>query len=238
MFTGLIEGIGTVSEARQTEHGLRLIIDPGADAAWAANLTSGESIAVAGVCLTARHPDRILPHAAPLHPTTNPPAPTTTPPNTIAFDVVRETLDRTTLARLRPGDRVNLERAVRAATLMGGHFVQGHIDTVGTVHAVQQNPADWRLTIAIPAPLMDAMIPKGSVAIDGVSLTIARIDHTPQNQNHGLIDIALIPTTLERTTLAALQPGDPVNIEADMLAKAVIATVERMRSNITTPRNT
>lgn len=136
----------------------------------------------------------------------------------VAFDVIPETLARTTLGALRVGDRVNLEHAVTAATLMGGHFVQGHVDGVGRVVSVKRGE-DWRVRVRIGRELRPLMIPKGSVCVDGVSLTIAAV------RADGF-EVALIPTTLELTTLADLRVGDDVNIEADMLVKAV-ATVLR-----------
>lgn len=225
MFTGLIEAVGTIREVRESPYGVRLVVDPSDNpqrdpqhtSTWQHHITAGESIAVAGTCLTARHPDQILPHAAPLP-----------PGEPLAFDVITETLQKTSLGRLKLGARVNLERAVRADTLMGGHFVQGHVDGVGTVAAIQDEPADWRLTVRLPATLMEAMVPKGSIAIEGVSLTLAGVHREGPGDAGGHIEVALIPATLDRTTLGQLAVGDPVNIEADMLAKAVVATVRRM----------
>jgi riboflavin synthase len=221
MFTGLIEALGVVREVRESPYGVRLVVDPSGATGWQHRVTAGESIAVAGVCLTARHPERILPHGDPLP-----------PGDPLAFDVVAETLRKTTLGALKPGARANLERAVRADTLMGGHFVQGHVDGVGSVSGIRDDPADWRLSIHLPATLMEAMVPKGSVAVEGVSLTLAEVRPDGPGLAAGTIEIALIPTTLERTTLGGLRVGDPVNIEADMLAKSVVATVRRMRPGL------
>ncbi len=198
MFTGLVQAVGRVHTMEPQGFGLRLVIDT---AGWAHVPTLGDSICVGGVCLTVAVEVK---HGQPL-----------------AFDVVHETLTKTTLGRLRAGDRVNLEHAVSASTLMGGHFVQGHVDGVGTVTAVQAE-GDWRLSIAAPPALMPMMISKGSVCVEGVSLTLAEVGPAQ-------ITIALIPTTLDKTTLGALKPGDGVNLEADMLVKAVVATIQRMK---------
>ncbi|MGH7131401.1 MAG: riboflavin synthase [Phycisphaerales bacterium] len=192
MFTGLVQAIGQIAEAQPTPAGLRLLIDPGA---WPHRSAVGDSIAVSGVCLTVA---AIEPSGA----------------GRWAFDAVPETLAKTTLGRLKPGDRVNLEHAVTASTLMGGHFVQGHVDGVGTVASVQKG-ADWRLTVTPPAEVLPFLAPKGSITIDGVSLTIAALTRDS-------LTVALIPTTLDVTTLGTFKPGDGVNIEADMLAKTVV----------------
>ena len=137
------------------------------------------------------------------------------------FDAVPETLAKPTLGDLEAGDRVHLEHAVPASTLMGGHFVQGHVDGVGRVDEIRRG-SDWRLIIAAPADLMPYFSPKGSVAVAGVSLTLAHI----RPDDH-LFELAIIPTTLELTKLGDLSPGSRVNIEADMLAKVAVQTVER-----------
>lgn len=191
VFTGLVQAVGRVAAIEPRASGVRLVIDP---AGWDHRPAAGDSISVSGVCLTVAE----SPEGA----------------GAWAFDVVPETLARSTLGRLKEGGRVNLEHAVTASTLMGGHFVQGHVDGVGTVDAVQAT-ADWRLTIRPPAELMAFMAPKGSVCIDGVSLTIAALTRET-------ITIALIPTTLERTTLAGLRAGAGVNVEADVLAKTIV----------------
>jgi riboflavin synthase len=138
----------------------------------------------------------------------------------LEFDVIPETLSRTTLGDLKVGDGVNLEHAVTASTLMGGHFVQGHVDGVGRVVSVRRGD-DWRVRVRVPRELRALMIPKGSVCVDGVSLTIAAL------RTDGF-EVALIPTTLERTTLSRLRAGDRVNIEADMLVKAVAAVLQEL----------
>jgi len=192
VFTGLVQAVGTVRSIDPSPVGVRLVIDA---SGWPPQPQPGESIAVAGVCLTLA----VDPRA----------------PGVLAFDAVPETLAKTALARLRAGDAVNLERSLRADSLMGGHFVQGHVDGVGVVERVQRNTSDYRLVVRPPAALMEFMVPKGSVAVDGVSLTIAALTRET-------IEIALIPTTLEKTTLASLREGDPCNIEADVFAKTAV----------------
>ena len=201
MFTGLVQAVGDVRELTPTAAGKRLVV---AAPGWDHRPDPGDSIAVSGVCLT----------VADLSPADD--------ERTVrlAFDVVAETLAKSSLGSLAVGSRVNLEHAVRADTLMGGHFVQGHADGVGTVARVRRDEDDWRLTVAVPGPLMAYMVPKGSVSIDGVSLTLAEVGDAD-------VTVALIPTTLNHTTLRGLGEGDPVNLEADMLAKTVVNWLER-----------
>lgn len=143
----------------------------------------------------------------------------------LAFDVVEETLAKTTLGGLAPGDRVNLEHAVRADTLMGGHFVQGHVEGVGVVERVWDAGGDLRVTIRPGRDLMDAIVPKGSVCVDGVSLTVARVEGEA-------FDVALIPTTLAQTTLSGLRAGTRVNIETDMIARTVVNFLRRREAGV------
>jgi len=158
----------------------------------------GDSIAIDGVCLTVveRRGD------------------------VVAFDLSRETLDRTGLGELREGDRVNLERPLAADGRFGGHIVQGHVDGVGTVVALEPTTTGATLRVAVPDDVVRYLVEKGSVAIDGVSLTVARLDRTT-------FDVALVPHTLAATTLGDLAAGDPVNLEADVIAKYVESMLER-----------
>jgi riboflavin synthase len=167
--------------------GLRLVVDA------ATKAESGDSIAVEGVCLTVLDGSRL------------------------AFDVVPETLSRTTLGGLRPGDRVNIEPALRVGDPLGGHNVQGHVDGIGHVRSIGE-PV-W---IDAPVEILRYCIEKGSITVDGVSLTIAAIDDAG-------FAVALIPHTLTATTLGELEPGDPVNLEADVLAKYVERLLEAPR---------
>jgi riboflavin synthase len=206
MFTGLVQGVGRVRgvEMRGASGPARLTIDPRWDVP-VGTLEAGESISVSGVCLTLVGDAGGRSHEGPL-----------------AFDVVQETLDRTTLGGLLPGARVNLERSLRASDLMGGHGVQGHIDGIGTVERVQTG-SDWRVWVRPevdderPA-FMQFVVPKGSICVDGVSLTIAGVTGNPPK----LFDVALIPTTLARTTLGDLRPGDRVNLESDVVVRTIV----------------
>lgn len=211
MFTGLVQAVGRVVSVTPSGSpgighelggaglGSRIEIDPGA---WDHAPRVGDSICVSGCCLTIAQAPAEDGH--------------------FIFDAVRETLSRTTLGSLRPGTGVNLEHAVRADTLMGGHFVQGHVEGLGRVTRVTRTPGDWRVEIEPAGDLMDATIPKGSIAVEGVSLTVARVEGNR-------FEIALIPTTLAATTLAQLREGDSVNIETDMLARAAVHALRRLR---------
>ncbi|MFG0285268.1 MAG: riboflavin synthase [Phycisphaerales bacterium JB039] len=188
MFTGLVQSVGAIEAIEPTSAGRRLRLAT----AWDHQAAPGDSIAVAGCCLT------VVEAAG----------------SALAFDVIPETLARTTLGARGPGDKVNLEPALRASDAMGGHNVQGHIDGVGEVVAVETT-GEWRVRIAAPAAVMELVTPKGSIAVEGVSLTVAAC-------NKQTFDVALIPETLERTTLGALKPGDRVNLETDILARTII----------------
>lgn len=173
---------------------LRLVIDPGA---WQHRPSAGDSICVSGVCLT------VVEVAA-----ENGGA-------RWAFDAVAETLAKTTLGRLRVGSVVNLEHAATPTTLMGGHVVQGHVDGVGVVESVVTD-GEYRVRLRPAAGLMEYMVPKGSVCVEGVSLTLAQV------RAGEWFEVALIPVTLEKTTLGDLRAGDAVNLEADVFAKTVV----------------
>jgi len=173
---------------------------------WAHRPARGDSICISGCCLTLAEP---MEEASGL----------------MAFDIVPETLAKTKLGRLAPGDRVNLEHSVTASTLMGGHVVQGHVDGTSVVAAVQTGD-DWRISFRPPAELMPYFVPKGSVCIDGVSLTLAKVDAAA-----GMIEVALIPETLAKTTLGRLKEGDMVNLEADVLVKTIVHTLRHFVAN-------
>jgi riboflavin synthase len=189
VFTGLVAAKGTVEQAHGTGQGTRLTIRAGA---LAGELHEGDSVAVNGVCLTA----------------------TSVAGGSFDADVMAETLDRSSLGPVTAGDPVNLELPLRAADRLGGHIVQGHVDGVGTVTAV--TPAGFARVLAIEADaaLLRYVVEKGSIAIDGVSLTVAAIESTS-------FTVSLIPETLQRTTLGQAQPGQTVNLEVDVLAKYV-----------------
>lgn len=193
MFTGLIEATGAIAAATPIEAGVRLVITaPG----WNHRPAVGDSISVSGCCLTvAAEPG---------------------PAGELSFDVVPETLAKTTLGSWKPGRAVNLEHSATASTLLGGHIVQGHVDGVGEVIALARTP-EWRVRIRPPVALMEFIAPKGSIAVDGVSLTVAALSPT-----EGWFEVALIPTTLEKTTLSELGPGERCNLECDVLSKTIV----------------
>jgi riboflavin synthase len=191
MFTGLVQAVGTVAQVTPNASGTRFLIDP---RPWGHTPRLGDSIAVSGCCLTVAAIEGGL----------------------WGFDAVPETLAKTVLGKWRPGTRVNLEHAATPTTLMGGHIVQGHVDGVGEVVSVLQG-ADHRARVRPPAGLMEFVSPKGSICMDGVSLTIAGLD-----PGAGWFEVALIPTTLEKTTLATLAPGGACNLEADAMAKTIV----------------
>jgi riboflavin synthase len=188
MFTGLIAELGTVADVRQDEDGATLRID----SRLVGELREGDSVAVNGVCLTAIEIDRDGFQAQAMH----------------------ETLERSSLAGLRPGTRVNLELALRAQDRLGGHIVQGHVDGTGTVRTARPDGFSTVLEIDVDARLARYLVEKGSVAIDGVSLTVSAL------REDGFA-VSLIPETLERTNLGAVGAGERVNIEVDILAKHV-----------------
>ena len=191
MFTGIVERIGEVRRTARDGPLTRLVV---ACEGFTADIRPEDSISVNGVCLTV----------------------TTASPREITFDVVEETVSRTTLARLSPGTRVNLEKAIKAGDRFGGHFVSGHIDGAGDL--LRRNSRN-EFTFGVSQDLALSMIPKGSVAVDGVSLTIASVD------GEGF-SVALVPWTLSHTTLGDLAPGDPVNIETDLIGKWVRRILE------------
>jgi len=200
MFTGIVQAVGRVSGLFTQAPGLRIEIDP---AGWEFLPSEGDSISVDGCCLTVVGVNGAA----------------------WKFDAVPETLEKTTLGGWKVGKKVNLEHAATASTFLGGHVVQGHVDGVGTVAEVRQG-ADWRVRIRPGAGLMQYMVPKGSIALSGVSLTLAEV--SPQD---GWIEVALIPATLEKTNLAELRPGDGVNVEADSMAKTMIHWLKNYAGN-------
>ncbi len=197
MFTGLIETTGTVVSLTPTEGATRLVLSA---PALAGRWRTGDSIAVNGVCLTA------IPVAEPTH---------------FAADLAGETLARTTLGSLSAGATVNLELPTPAGSPLGGHVVQGHVDATGKFISIlplhsDQDTTDWRLTLELPDQLASQVISQGSITVDGISLTVARVD-LPR------IEIAIIPHTYKSTNLHTLTPSSPVNIETDVLAKYAAA---------------
>lgn len=188
MFTGIVEQIGTVKDVSDHREGKRLVIS-GTDLG---ELAVGASIAVNGVCLTAVAVD----------------------PSEVTLDLVPETLSRTTLAEAGAGDPVNLERPMPANGRFDGHVVQGHVDAIGRVVAVEKGDEGTVVVISAPEQLMPYVVEKGSITVDGVSLTVASVSETS-------FRVALIPHTLEITTLGLRNSGDAVNLETDIIAKYV-----------------
>jgi riboflavin synthase len=186
MFTGLVESIGSVRSLDRRGDAARLTLET----PLAAGLSLGESLAVNGCCLTVTSADG----------------------DSACFDLLGETLARTNLGGLAPGDRVNLERALRADGRFGGHFVQGHIDTTTEVLSAETKGADLNLIIALPEAGARYLIEKGSIAVNGVSLTVASL-------GEDRFGLWIIPHTLQETNLGDLRAGSPVNLEYDMLAK-------------------
>ncbi len=189
MFTGIVREVGRVERVERGDAVVRLRVHAPQTAAATG---TGDSVSVQGVCLTA----------------------TAVEDGALAFDVVPETLERSLLGRLAPGAAVNLEPALRAGEPLGGHLVQGHVDGVGVVRAVVGEGDGARATIAAAPAVLRYCVEKGSIAVDGVSLTIAAVAS-------GRIEIALVPHTLSATTLGRLSPSDRVNVEADVIAKHV-----------------
>ena len=188
MFTGLVADLGHVARVDSTAEGVRLTVE----SPLARELGEGDSVAVNGVCLTAVGicGDRF------------------------GADVMHETLRRSSLGDVEEGGRVNLELPVRADGRLGGHLVQGHVDGVGAVVDVRDEGFARVVTVEAPAELLRYVVEKGSIAVDGVSLTVAEVGDTT-------FAVSLIPETLERTNLGAATPGTPVNLEVDILAKYV-----------------
>jgi riboflavin synthase len=189
MFTGLVHSTGTVGGLRDG----RLAVDT----ALGAELSAGDSVAVNGVCLTA----------------------TSAGSSGFSADVVDETLRRSALGALEPGDPVNLELPLQAADRLGGHFVQGHVDGVGRISALRDEAVGRVMSIEADPELLRYVAVKGSIAVDGVSLTVSAVEP-------GGFSVSLIPETLRRTTLGRAAPGDRVNLEVDVLAKYVERMLE------------
>ena len=186
MFTGLVADLGTVTAVDASDAGVRLTVRT------ALELREGDSVAVNGVCLTA----------------------TSVPDGAFTADVMHETLRRSSLGALDDGSKVNLELPLRADDRLGGHFVQGHVDGLGTIWDVREEGFSHVVTIGAPPEIMRYVIEKGSIAVDGVSLTVSGL-------GDDWLQVSLIPETLERTILGEAETGTPVNLEVDVLAKYI-----------------
>ena len=188
MFTGIVSELGEVAAVESSADGARLRVRAG----LASELGEGDSVAVNGACLTA----------------------TSVGDGAFEADVMHQTLELTTLGELESGSRVNLELPLRAADRLGGHVVQGHVDATGTVADVSADGFAKRVRLELPNELLPYVVERGSIAIEGVSLTVAVLEDP-------VIEVSLIPETLARTTLGRLEPGDRVNVECDVLARYV-----------------
>jgi len=197
MFTGLIEAVGEIAEVKPTPGGFRLRVTT----PLAAQLAPGDSLAVNGVCLTVVSADQDGIHA----------------------DVTPETVRVTSFGTLRRGSMVNLERPMRADSRVGGHFVQGHVDATGTVDEIRQEGDSSWLTIKFPTDLAPFIVRKGSIAVNGISLTVAGVDDRR-------FDVQIIPFTNEHTNLRFARLADVVNIECDILGKYVARALEAAKS--------
>jgi len=193
MFTGLIEAIGEVAEMKPTPSGFRLRLTT----SMAPEISPGDSLAVNGVCLTAVASDDLGIHA----------------------DISPETARVTGLGSLQRGALVNLERPLRADARHGGHFVQGHVDATGTIEEIRPDGESFWLTVRYPALLAPYIVRKGSIAVNGISLTVAGLDERR-------FDIQIIPYTWEHTNLHLAKPGDAVNLECDIVGKYVVRVAE------------
>ena len=189
MFTGIIEELGRVRSVERRGEGVRMVVEA---RTVTGGTREGDSVAVNGVCLTALE----------------------VRPDSFAADGSRETLQRSTLGRLRAGSFVNLERAVTPSTRLGGHIVQGHVDARGRFLSAEEHGGSWTVRVAFPREVARYLVFKGSVAVEGISLTVAAL-----NEDH--FEVAVIPKTWALTNLSSLRPGDEVNLEADIIAKYV-----------------
>lgn len=196
MFTGLVETVCTVKSVRQTADAMQITIDLG----YLADETKiGDSIAINGVCLTVARLESSL----------------------ATFDVSSETLQKSTLSKLMPSSQVNIERALMPSDRLGGHFVLGHIDGTATIKTIHRHGQFADIEFAASSELLDQMVIKGSVTVDGISLTIA-------DMNKSSFSAAVIPETLKKTTLGKVKIGDQVNIETDIIAKMIKKQLEKI----------
>ena len=198
MFTGLVEAVRPVVSIAGSAFGKRISIDL---ADLADGTAGGDSISLNGVCLTV----------------------SSLSGGRAVFDVMAQTLSVSTLSELKSSDQVNLERAMRPDGRLGGHIVQGHVDGIGRIERIDRAGGQWTISISAERAIMEMTIPKGSVAVDGVSLTIASVE-----VERGVFNVSLIPETLERTNLGARRPGDRLNIEVDIIGKWIKKRLDEM----------
>lgn len=201
MFTGIIEHLGTIQTLALDGNGGRITVHA---PTLAASLAVSGSVAVNGCCLTVVACNK----------------------KTFSADLSAETLNKTTFASLKEGDRVNLEQPLTAGKEFGGHFVLGHVDGTGSVAAIDPEGASWRYAVHVPEDVAKYVVPKGSITIDGISLTVA----CWENQ---IAEIAVIPFTFEHTNISDRKPGDPVNLEGDVLGKYIEQRLEARANHAT-----
>ena len=199
MFTGLVEAVGELIERRPAAAGIRLRIRT----SLASELKPGDSLAVNGVCLTVVSAEGDAVHT----------------------DVGPETLRVSTFGTIGAGAPLNLERPLRADSRFGGHFVQGHVDAVGRIEDLRAEAEFWWLTVSFPSPLAPYFVPKGSVAVDGISLTVATLATDR-------FDVQIVPFTMTHTNLEKARPRDPVNLECDMVGKYVVRAAQEYQSKV------
>lgn len=204
MFTGIIEGAGKIESLERGPEGGRLSVNLSGAGEIVRDMKLGDSIAVNGCCLTVVEFDR----------------------EHFAADLSGETLQRTAFGEKKVGDVINLERPLAAGARLGGHFVQGHVDGIGRVTRLVREGDNWWLSVRVPEELRRYVAEKGSIAIDGISLTVAR-------WQDGIADIAVIPFTHQHTNVGAMVPGDAVNLECDILAKYVESMLDARKTPAT-----
>jgi len=197
MFTGIIEEVGTIERIEKRAEGARVRISA---SLVTKDTKEGDSIAVNGVCLTALGIEQ----------------------NGFSADISHETLRRTTFSKIGIGTKVNLERAITLQTRLGGHIVLGHVDCLGKINSITKNGDFWTIRISYPEQIKPYLVYKGSVAVEGISLTIANLEED-------FFEVAIIPKTWALTNLSTLQPGDEVNLEADIIAKYVERLLKQMK---------
>ncbi len=200
MFTGIVQAMCCVEAVKDQPAGKRLVVGRRKWQPVGMTLCPGDSVCINGVCLTAVEvSDKLM-----------------------SFDVIVETLNRTTLGSLSVGDPINVELSLAASAPISGHFVQGHVEATAVVMAVEQGSDGVRLTLQPPIDLMSYIVPKGSITLDGVSMTVAAVGHSD-------FQVALIPTTLQVTTLGKVRPGSAVNIETDVISRTVVHALKQIQ---------
>src|ERR1700723_810766 len=204
MFTGITEHVGKIESLEHGKDGGRLRVSLSGSGELAASMKLGDSISVNGCCLTVVEFDK----------------------DHFSADLSGETLRRTSFGEKKSGDLVNLERPLAANARLGGHFVQGHVDGIGRVTKLTPEDNSWWLSVSVPGGLRRYVAEKGSIAIDGISLTVAR-------WHDGVADFAIIPLTFEHTNVRAMATGNPVNLECDILAKYVESLLEGRKASAT-----